>query len=900
MTELTPEKPYKFLDYYKLEDEHIFFGRKRETRILVADVVINRLVVLFAKTGTGKTSLINAGVRPNLNERGYETFFIRVSKDPEASARAILISEKPELSEIETLPFTEFLQQASKRLKKPIVLFFDQFEEFFIYIYGRDRVKAQQFISTITELYKNPKSNVHIVLSLREDFLAYMDAFRDKLPAILHNDSNLRLLWFDEGQAREAIHGPANKFGVEIEKALEDRLIKDLARDGSIELASPEVGGGGGWPTNAPDADEELRIEPAQLQIVCDTLWGKNRLGHKSITLSDYIKLGKSGYLKLGKAGAQENIARQILYRRLVEKFEEIKDKRQLEILEKLLPKLRIEQTKHVYEVSSLAKDLQEDPSYLRNLLQTLAASGLVRLQKIRDDIEVIELAHDYLVPHLKDLQEEVRKIWPNRVLGSALSDYQKHKKLISADDLKEISEKIHLLDFSKAQSEVFFRSALKSGKYIDLWFEKASAKGVKVWEILSQGIEGDDSQQHSYIRKLLVQLQTPEVFDLLQKTIKVERLRSRVEGALKVLAESDDREVASRAKSIIDKLPTLNPRVPPSAAAEREIPTVTPIEEKTRLLSSPESGVQPPYALISHMLRKGEVIPFLGGGINFGMRPPDYHWNDKTSSTFPPSSAELSRYLARMSSFPATDESDLNDLAKVAEYFVEVAGRRRLREHLHEILDHDFEPCHIHHYLASLPTPMLIVTTVFDDMLERAFRKAGHPYDLVVFPTDRSDLQGALLWWRHQSSEPEIVTATKLMIDLKQTTVIFKIFGSIDRAHSKLDSFVITEQDHLDFYTRMVVRTALPTIFMESFSTRSFLFLGYGLRDWPQRMLPKYLKSVRRIIDEKEAEDDLPSWAIQYKPSVLDREMWRLHDTNLYDSDLNEFAMNLQKEFLT
>ena len=74
--------PYKFLDPFEPEDRARFFGRDREIKILLADIVTTRLVVLFARTGTGKTSLINAGVRPLLHERGYVTFFIRVDADP--------------------------------------------------------------------------------------------------------------------------------------------------------------------------------------------------------------------------------------------------------------------------------------------------------------------------------------------------------------------------------------------------------------------------------------------------------------------------------------------------------------------------------------------------------------------------------------------------------------------------------------------------------------------------------------------------------------------------------------------------------------------------------------------------------------------------------------------------
>src|SRR5262245_22524714 len=85
--------PYQFLGYYNVADEGRFFGRDKEIRILLADVVVGRLVVLFARTGTGKTSLINAGVRPRLAERGYRTVVVRVGNDPFASAATELERE---------------------------------------------------------------------------------------------------------------------------------------------------------------------------------------------------------------------------------------------------------------------------------------------------------------------------------------------------------------------------------------------------------------------------------------------------------------------------------------------------------------------------------------------------------------------------------------------------------------------------------------------------------------------------------------------------------------------------------------------------------------------------------------------------------------------------------------
>src|SRR3954447_3474925 len=117
--------PYQFLGYYDFEDRQRFFGRSREIRILLADVIVNRLVVLFAKTGTGKTSLINAGVRPELERRGYSTFMVRVQQDPTTSAAEALLDDD-RIGRLKGKSFPGQLEDVVERLQQPMVIVFDQ------------------------------------------------------------------------------------------------------------------------------------------------------------------------------------------------------------------------------------------------------------------------------------------------------------------------------------------------------------------------------------------------------------------------------------------------------------------------------------------------------------------------------------------------------------------------------------------------------------------------------------------------------------------------------------------------------------------------------------------------------------------------------------------------------
>ena len=74
--------PYKFLDYYNPEDHDIFFGREKEIRILQQKFYNSRLLVLHGESGTGKTSLIRAGLIPQLDPESYIPVYVRVLKEP--------------------------------------------------------------------------------------------------------------------------------------------------------------------------------------------------------------------------------------------------------------------------------------------------------------------------------------------------------------------------------------------------------------------------------------------------------------------------------------------------------------------------------------------------------------------------------------------------------------------------------------------------------------------------------------------------------------------------------------------------------------------------------------------------------------------------------------------------
>lgn len=304
----------------------------------------------------------------------------------------------------------------------------------------------------------------------------------------------------------------------------------------------------------------------------------------------------------------------------------------------------------------------------------------------------------------------------------------------------------------------------------------------------------------------------------------------------------------------------------------------------------------EPPYAVIFDRLQQGKVIPFLGAGASIVGRQSSEVWT--SSASFPPRGAELSRLLAQKAAFSSVsaDPDDQADLLKVSAYYEQASGRDALRDELHGVLAHRYQPGALHAILASIAGLRLIVTTNYDTLLEHAFDAVNRPFDLVVYPKDSDETGNAVLHWPVGASSPNVMSPDELQVDFAQTTVIFKMHGTIDdrSAPPKYDNFVITEDDYIDFLARMTTGTAVPKCFLRYFRGRSFLFLGYSLSDWNMRVV---LRNLGREFDAQSQRGGATKhWAIQDRPSAVEQWLWGTRGVNVYDQRLEAFVASLEE----
>ena len=302
--------------------------------------------------------------------------------------------------------------------------------------------------------------------------------------------------------------------------------------------------------------------------------------------------------------------------------------------------------------------------------------------------------------------------------------------------------------------------------------------------------------------------------------------------------------------------------------------------------------------SLVADLIREGAVVPFLGAGANLSDRPDGAPWK---LGQFLPNGSELAGVLAEHSRYPVEGDADL---MRVSQYVDAVLGEGRLYHYLRAVLDADYPPNSVHVFLASLPRLLreqgspqpLILTTNYDDLLERALDAQGEQYDLVWYEAKRGSLRGTFL---HRSPGGDAVPIERPneYADLSPTerTVILKLHGAVNRDDARRDSYVITEDNYIDYLSQGDISSQIPMTVRERLGDSHFLFLGYSMRDWNLRVI------LNRIWGQQAL--DLKSWAVQRQPAVdaareIEETLWRDRgDVDLLYVPLREYVARLTGE---
>ncbi len=302
-------------------------------------------------------------------------------------------------------------------------------------------------------------------------------------------------------------------------------------------------------------------------------------------------------------------------------------------------------------------------------------------------------------------------------------------------------------------------------------------------------------------------------------------------------------------------------------------------------------------YSLVAELLANGDVIPFLGAGANLCDRPASASF---ALGRFAPSGGELANTLAKSCRYP--DRQDF-DLLRVSQYVDAILGEGQLYRYLHAVFDTDYPLSSLHRLFARLPPllrehdrpQLLLVTTNYDDLVERALAAADEPFDVVWYEAKRGPSQGSFLHRRPDGEVVPIVRPNKYLGFSPERTVVLKLHGAIDRADLNQDSYVITEDNYIDYMVGGDVGEQIPVSLRERMVSSHFLFLGYSMRDWNLRVILKRIWREERL--------PMKSWAVQRAPDdagarEVEEALWRDRgDVDLLYVPLRTYTTRLKRQ---
>ncbi len=299
---MTPNfSPYKGLQPFAEADRAYFFGRERDQEIIASNLYAAPLTILYGSSGVGKSSVLMAGVVPQLRQTPHLALVVfRTWQDPSfisalkrQIADAVSQSTGKPASVDASFPLDEFLLQLAHTLRGSIFCLFDQFEEYFLY---HEALPGEEgFDAEFARSVNRRDVAANFLLAMREDSLSKLDRFKGRIPNLLTN--MLRLEHLDHDAASRAIRKPLEEYNrhlptgqppMTIEDELAEAVIEQV-RTGQVSLDQR----GAAPAAQAAVASGQIRVETPYLQLVMTRLWEEERKARSNtLHLATLNKLG--------------------------------------------------------------------------------------------------------------------------------------------------------------------------------------------------------------------------------------------------------------------------------------------------------------------------------------------------------------------------------------------------------------------------------------------------------------------------------------------------------------------------------------------------------------------------------------------------------------------------------
>ena len=243
--------PFPGLRPFQFDENYLFFGREEQVSQLLQRLGNTRFLAVVGASGSGKSSLVRAGLLPELHggtmtstSIAWELAIMRPGGDPltnlaESLVESGLFGEENEENILQTratlsrsgLGLIEAFRHSSIDKGGNLLLLVDQFEEIFRFRQSGSKAsqEATHFIQLLLETARQSEVPIYIILTMRSDFLGDCAEFKGLAEAV--NEGEYLIPRLNRKQRARAIEGPVKVGGADISPRLKQQLLNDIGDD---------------------------------------------------------------------------------------------------------------------------------------------------------------------------------------------------------------------------------------------------------------------------------------------------------------------------------------------------------------------------------------------------------------------------------------------------------------------------------------------------------------------------------------------------------------------------------------------------------------------------------------------------------------------------------------------
>ena len=240
-----PALPYPGLRPFHSDESPVFFGRERMVDDVIDRIGESRLVTVHGASGTGKSSLIRAGVIAQLgrehSRRGLECLSAVATPGGSpmwhlATALVGAVSRTPQPDPALTarvrsrmartvFGLAESVANLGLGEDQRVLILIDQFEEIFRFAAEGGMSEAMAFVRLLVDLHEHPVDGLYVVLTMRSDHLGDCAGFQGLAEVV--NSTHYLVPPMNDAELQDAICRPAEHYNGRIDPQLAQTLIQD-------------------------------------------------------------------------------------------------------------------------------------------------------------------------------------------------------------------------------------------------------------------------------------------------------------------------------------------------------------------------------------------------------------------------------------------------------------------------------------------------------------------------------------------------------------------------------------------------------------------------------------------------------------------------------------------------